>query len=187
MKSLIIYIIIFFSLNIQLAQAQDTQQYPSVVAALDATTDYELELDQIEVLSDVPLHIRVSPNIMIGDAPEVIDEELKRALVRSILRAFIHTDVDQIKITVQPNLIQTYTPYSSTLLDQPKYTINIERKNALSIINRLLKVESFDQLVGATIGGVYMSDFWNPSIESIFYNDQGNPTLDTSFRALVGK
>ena len=178
-----------FALSImQFSYAQEISRYPTVMEALEVTTDYEIEINQLEVLSEKPLHIRVSPEIVAGDHAFVIDEELKRALVYTVLRTFIHTDVDRVKVTVQPLLVETYRPtFKAAVIDKPKYTIDITRDKARAVIQRLLNIDDFKGLVGVNLGDGVMADLWKREIEHIFYNDQQAPGLDVFFKELGAK
>ena len=186
-KRLFTLFFIFALSLMQFGYAQEVSHYATIVETLDATTDYQSEFDQVKVLVEKPLHIRVSPSIMQGDVPIVIDEELKRALVRSVLRAFIHTDIDRIKVTVQPELIESLNPHQSRILNTPTYSVDISRSKAQEVLKRLLGIDDFKLLVGRNLGGAYMADFWSPDIEHIFYNDQQAPGLNVFFKELGAK
>lgn len=149
----------------------------SVKALIDDFGDFSTEGNEFEVVSEQPLHIRLSPVITNSDPQDVIDEQTKRALIYGVYRSFIHTDIDSITVTAQPLEVAQLFKRSAgdgKLLDKPKFTVTKTRAQALQDVKLFLPVDKMADLVKP---GDDFSSF-TKEFNQLYYNDQGGAGLD---------
>lgn len=133
--------------------------------------DFYPENKSYELISESPLHIRLSPMTMKGEHVDVLQEELKRAMIYGIYRSFIHTDVNEITVTVYP-VLTTFRPVSHTLLPDMAVTISKTRQQALRDVQKFVNVKSFAEL----LGGKELT--WTKQFNQLRFNDQGGAGLN---------
>jgi|tagenome__1003787_1003787.scaffolds.fasta_scaffold20956011_3 hypothetical protein len=159
-------------------------KFASVSAMMSSLNDYTQENGTFKILRREPLHIQVSPMVFPGDFPDVIDAEVKRAVIYGVYRSFIHTSVNQITVTAIPKELNPRTK-SSRYLGAYKRTVTKTRKEALDLVRRYLHVATFDALVeDQRIGGSVVSDIWTKAFNRLYYQDQGPPGLTTFYSEL---
>lgn len=159
-------------------------KFASVSAMMNSLKDYTQENGTFKVLRKEPLHIQVSPMTFPGDFPDVIDAQVKRAVIYGIYRSFIHTSVDQITVTAIPKELNPRTK-SSRYLNAYKRTVTKTRKEALDLVRRYLHVASLDALVeDQRIAGSVVPDGWTKAFNRLYYQDQGPPGLTIFFSEL---
>jgi hypothetical protein len=152
-------------------------KFASVPAMMNSLNDYTQENGTFKVLRREPLHIQVSPMVVPGDFPDVIDAEVKRAVIYGVYRSFIHTSVDKITVTAIPKELNLRTK-SSRYLGSYKRTVTKTRREALDLVRRYLHVATFDALVeDQRIGGSVVSGMWTKAFNRLYYEDQGSPGL----------
>jgi hypothetical protein len=140
--------------------------------------DFYPENKSYELISESPLHIRLSPMAVKGDHVDVIQEELKRAMIYGIYRSFIHTDVNEITVTVYP-VLTTFRPVSHTPLPDMAVTISKTRQQALRDAQKFVSVKSFAEL----LGGKDLT--WTKQFNQLRFNDQGGVGLDNFYSYMV--
>lgn len=131
-------------------------------------SDFYVENDSYQLVSKDPAHIRLSAPVVDGDHVDVIREQNQRALVYGIYRSLSLTDAQSITVTAVP--IEINFGKSSgkpKFLNDWKVTITKDRKQALSDINKIMKIKSLDEL--------FKSDNqWNDKFkDSVYYNATG--------------
>ena len=169
-------------------QNNNPTHYEDLIQVINKLTDYTEERGNFKVLSKSPFyHIQLSPIVFDGDPEFVIEEETKRAILEGIYRCFIHTDEDEIQVTSMPVLFDFNKKIiSNNYLKEYRITVHITRNHALSLLQKLLHVNSFKDLIGVNVSPAYLcEDCWNEKSNKIFFNDQGKPTLDTFFENLL--
>jgi len=129
-------------------------------------------------------HIRLSTTFVDGDIDKYVLEEVKRTFIYGIFRVFIHSDIEEIQLTVVPLLIDL-KPYK-TIGYKKEFSITgtIKREDALNVAKKLLNIESFNELVKITRIDNFQTETWNSTMLRAIYNDQGSPTLNLFFQEL---
>lgn len=161
-----------------ISSAGSISTFPDVKSMIDDFNDYSTSNGTFVVLTSKPLHIQLSPQVVKGDLPEVIKEQVNRALMYGIYRSFIHTQINDITVTAVPIEIN-FRNKKSILLSKYKKTISITRSEALSLVKKYINVASFSELVADTkIGTIVIHNQWTKDFNRIYYNDQGSPGLN---------
>ncbi len=108
---------------------------------------------------------------------EIVEEDLKRQSLTLLLRTFIHTNLNEVKVTATP----TYLDDNSR--DRKKsLTLQVTRDQIKSLLEKQ-GISSFEELVGPiSLNGEIVNDQWMPRTKPLFYNDQGPPTLNAFFK-----
>lgn len=160
------------------AQAQATQ-YPTAAAAFEGLGDYSTEDGTLAVESTKPLRIRISPTVVPGDLPKVVQAETRRAAVYAVLRVFAHTNATQVQVTSIPRSLNLKTG-NGELLKAPRASVSVDRATVDALVRSELKVSGFNGLVGGQL-----PDSWSPAAKRAMYSDGGPPGVER-FSQLLG-
>ena len=131
-------------------------------------SDFYAENNSYELVSKDPVHIRLSAPVVDGDHVDVIREQNQRALVYGIYRSLALTEAQSITVTAVPIEIDFgKNSGKPKFLNDWEVTVTKDRKQALSDINKVMKVKSLDEL--------FKSDNqWNDRFKnSVYYNAAG--------------
>jgi hypothetical protein len=150
------------------AQAAPAASFSSIKEAVEDDGDFDEGNGTFEIISDNPLHARFSPRIFKGDHADVIDEELKRAVIYGVYTAFVHTEAESVKISSTP-MVVTIKPVTATLQNTPKLEISITRSQALDAVKKFIPVKEASELVEqqGTDGFYYTT--WTPAFTELRY------------------
>lgn len=158
--------------------AGNATKFPSVEAMIEDFNDYSASNGTFKILATEPLHIQLSPQIAQGNLPEFIEDQVRRALVYGIYRAFIHTPVNQIMVTAVPKEIDLKT-WKTRYVPGYKRTISKTREEALALVKKYLRISSFSDLVTETkVRDIVFPNQWTKDFKRLYYNDQGYPGLN---------
>jgi hypothetical protein len=185
-KSLAMVLLTWLSLLVVPALSYGAQpsKFGSVQAMIKGLKDYSQENGTFKVLAREPLHIQLSPLVVPGDFPEVIDAQVKRAVIYGIYRSFVHSPVDRITVTAIP-LERNPRTDSTRYLSAYKRTVTKTRSQALELVRRHLRVATFDALVtDERVGQFVAPDQWTRAFNRLYYQDQGAPGLTRFFSEL---
>jgi hypothetical protein len=79
------------------SNANITRSFPTVKEMIEEFHDFSIEKGTFKVLKENPLHIQLSPRFLgspqypdAADEPEIIETEVKEAIVYGIYQSFIH-------------------------------------------------------------------------------------------------
>lgn len=159
-------------------------KFSSVQAMIKDFKDYSQGNGTFKVLAREPLHIQLSPIVVPGDFPEVIDAQVKRAVIYGIYRSFVHTPADRITVTAIP-LERNPRTDSTRYLTAYKRTVTKTRSQALELVRHHLRVTTFDALVAdERMGQLVVPDQWTKAFNRLYYQDQGAPGLTRFFSEL---
>lgn len=131
-------------------------------------SDFYVENNSYQLVSKDPVHIRLSAPVVDGDHADVIREQNQRALVYGVYRSLALTDAESITVTAVPVEISFgKSSGKPKFLNDWKVTITKDRKQALSDINKVMKLKNLDEL--------FKSDNqWNDKFKnSVYYNAAG--------------
>lgn len=165
---------VFLLCTIQLATA--ATKHSTLQEMFEDGSDFYPENGTLIIESETPAVIRLGTPVYANDPKDVVDFQVKRALIYGAIRPFIHTDVDKVKVTAFP-VLTSYNPHTFKALDTPSYSLTITRDGALKKLQQFLNVQSFDELV--TKHGAWSAEFNN-----LYYEDK-QPGLDVFFKALT--
>ncbi|MFK5892159.1 MAG: hypothetical protein QM504_02945 [Pseudomonadota bacterium] len=158
--------------------AGNTKKFPSVEAMIEKFNDYSVSNGTFKIIKNKPLHIQLSPQVVKGDFPEIIELQVKRALIYGIYRSYVHTNINNITVTAIPKEIN-FNNKKSKYLAGHKRTIFTTRSKALSLVKKYINVTSFSKLVKEEkMSGMVYYDQWIKDFDRIYYNDQGQPGLN---------
>lgn len=161
-----------------LSIAGNATTFPSVKVMIEDFSDYSASNGTFKILKKEPLHIQLSPQVVKGDLPEVIEDQVKRALVYGVYRAFVHTTINNIIVTAVPKEIN-FKNKKTKYISGYKRTISTTRNKALSLVKKHIHAASFSDLVTETkIGDMTFQNQWTKDFDRIYYNDQGHPGLN---------
>ena len=185
-KNLIKLILISFLFYYPLlAIAGSESKFKSVEAMIEEFSDYSVSNKTFKILKNEPLHIQLSPRVVKSDPSNVIELEVKRAVIYGVYRTFVHTNEGSITVTAIPREIN-FDNKKEKYLKEFKRTISITREKALELLKKNIKVKSFSQLVTEKkIGSLVFKDQWSKSFNRIYYNDQGSPGINLFFGELT--
>ena len=182
MKNIIF--ILFFTCISCYASAGESR-FSSVTEMIEEFSDYSSSNGTYNLSSSELLHIQLSPMVVDGDLPEVIEESIKRTIIYGIYRSFIHTGIEQITVTAIPMEI-SFKGGKNRYLKGYERTITISRDKAISLIKKHLKISNLSSLVTEiTISGMTINDQWSNEFKRIYYNDQGHPGITRFFGDLA--
>jgi hypothetical protein len=128
-------------------QQVDFPQYSNVIEMLEAAHDYEGH--NLEILSENPLHVRVSTDFVKGDSKQNMIEQTKRDIIYVAFQAFAETNIDKITVTSIPIIRENFNPnlpYDGKLQNNLKQTKTMTREQAMVIIEKYIKTKSFKDL-----------------------------------------
>ncbi len=128
-------------------QSVDFPKYATVIEMLEASHDYEGH--NLEIISETPLHIRVSKDFVKGDSEQNMIEQTKRDIIYVAFQAFSQTNIDKITITSIPIIRENFNPnlpYNGKLQNDFKQTKTVTREQALLILEKYIKTKSLEDL-----------------------------------------
>jgi|GEM_PF-4100514 len=85
--------------------AGDATKFSTVSKMIEAFDEYSTEGRTFRLISEHPLHIQISPVVVAGTSPRIIESMVHMAAVETVYRAFIHTAVDKLTVTALPKTL----------------------------------------------------------------------------------
>lgn len=164
------------ALLLALQHSSAADQHATLQEMFEDGSDFYPESGTLVIDSEKPAAFKLGTPVFATSRQDVIDYQLKRALIYGALRPFIHTDIDVVKVTAFP-VLTTYNPHTAKALDKPTYTITVTRDAAFKTVQRFLDVKDFGELVTE-----YGS--WSKEFNTLYYEDQ-KPGLDVFFNELI--
>ena len=122
-------------------------KYETVLEMLESAHDYEGH--NLEILSENPLHIRVSTDFVKGDLEQNMIDQTKRDIIYVAFQSFAETNIDKMTITSIPIIRENFSPnlpYDGKLQNNLKQTKTVTREQALVILEKYIKTKSFKDL-----------------------------------------
>lgn len=160
--------------------ASGPTQFADALDAFEEMADYTPDDGTLAIESTNPLVIRISPEVMQADAPDLTREMVLRAAVYGALRVFLHTDADAVRITSVPLLVRNLTDRSqNVLLDSPRATLSVTRAQVQEVVKTQLGLSGLSGLVGGL-----SPDSWSDTARRAMYSDEGPPGLESFAQAL---
>lgn len=166
------------------AFAESETKFKSVPEMIEDFGDYSKDNSTFEIISEHPLHIRLSPIVFGAEIPRVKKNLVKMAMVYGIYRSFIHTPIEKITVTAVPRKIYNIRePDKGELVPDEKVTLTKTREQALKVLQHFFPGKTFTDLVEVDkdVGSDQQSDLFS----RIYYPDQGEPGLEAFFEELT--
>ncbi|AXH61885.1 MULTISPECIES: hypothetical protein [Providencia] len=152
---------------------KQNEVYATMNDAMEYFSDYYPENNTLEIISESPLKIRLSPQAVSNDIVDVKELLTKRAVVYGVYRALINTPND--KVTVTSYLVDFD---GKKLEDSPEYTTTITKPQALEIIKKYIPVNNLSELTDDSCS--FTSQF-----NELRFDDSGKKGFDTFFNELI--
>ncbi|RXN69539.1 hypothetical protein D0Z62_18905 [Providencia rettgeri] len=152
---------------------KDNKIYATAKDAMEYFSDYYPENNTLEIISESPLKIRLSPQAASNDIVDVKELLTKRAVVYGVYRALINTPND--KVTVTSYLVDFD---GKKLKDSPEYTTTITKPQALEIINKYIPVNNLSELTDDSCS-------FTAQFNELRFDDSGKKGFDTFFKELI--
>jgi hypothetical protein len=142
--------------------------YPSISAMIDSSGDYASDNGTFQIISENPLHIRISRISMPEVSLDQLKYEAKEGIVYIAYTAFASTDIEEITITAVPKMYDAANNKDLGFNKQASYTATINRDIAQKVMQKIAGVNKFDDLLGEDVGnGVYFPDSPNDAFEKL--------------------
>lgn len=181
---------IFFLIPLT-SNANITKSFSTVKEMIEEFHDFSIEKGTFKILKENPLHVQLSPRFLgspqypdSADDPEIIETEVKEAIVYGIYQSFIHTPIQEITVTAIPQVFNINTK-KTKYLKKYKKTISITRQEALILVQKYLKVSAFSDLkTDKQVGELLIHDQWSDDFFRVYHNHIGEPSLNLFFEEL---
>jgi len=167
------------------AAKKDLVKFTSIKELMDHLGEYNEE-ETFKIVSNSPLHIQISPEIIEGDIPSTIEDLVKSSIVFVGVSTMAQTDYGDITITSVPVYFDFQTKKYTRYDDKYKKTAKVTREKVLSILKNEINVTSFGELYGSSYGGVDCDDCPGDKFNRLMYNDKP-PGLNRIFNLLSSK
>lgn len=149
--------------------AAPAKQLPSVEAVGEFTQDFTTEQGTLKVLKKKPLHIQL--RIGTESDSKYAAEAMFRAYLWGVYRTFLHTNVDEVTVTVvSPVAVDGNT----------KFTATSTRARALDTVQQIPGIKGWDDLLTA-------SQSWSEPMKRCMYSSYGKPGLRDCALGAAGK
>ncbi|MFD0893140.1 hypothetical protein KBB96_17105 [Luteolibacter ambystomatis] len=141
--------------------------FNSIPEMIEELGDYSSDNGTFEIIARKPLHIRLSRLVDPSESAQSVKDQNEQTLLYGILRAFIHTQTDEITVTAFP-IEQTDSKRRS--LRDMAVTLRVHRVDVLALISQVQPTKKFDDLlVVKDLGGF---ESYEPSeVYQRIYND----------------
>lgn len=159
------------------AQAAGATKYSSIVKMAEEVGEYPPDSGRFKVVAHRPLHIQVMPFGFASDVPQIAESRVHMVAVETLYRAFIHTSVDKITVTVLPKTVVPEKPEAGDFLTDLRVTITATRQQAHALLNRYFPGKTFDDLVN--------HDVKSKLFDRMTFPDQGEPGVERVFADLA--
>lgn len=133
--------------------------------------EFHEENNTYEQLGEDPKHIRLSPRVVEAESAENMQSAVQRAIMHGIFRVFVHTKINEIKITSVPVVLEFGKPKLDKFVVEYSRTLTVSRKQAEAALREMLGLALEDVVTDQDIGGTTFSDMWTKEFESIYYTD----------------
>ena len=160
--------------------------YDSIAEMIEDFGDFSASNGTFKVLKSkkVP-HIQLSPMVVPGDLHKVIVEEVKREALYGIYKTFIHTEIDRVRISVVPLLLEDIKKGKKRYLKNYSVTMEVTKDKATKVARDLLKIDSLRDAIDLKKSGEKVSAGWSSTFLKACYNDLGPPGLNQFYRSIT--
>lgn len=154
------------------------RKYSTISEMVEDLGDYSADNNTFKVVSEKPLHIRISKMAMPGMQTEELQKMSMSAIIYNAYQAFASTDIEEIKITAVPI---NFDPESSKLKGfntSARYTVDINKEKARQVMQKIVGVSNFEDLLGVDgENGQYFENSPNKLFDKLKSEDTAEEVL----------
>ncbi|MCR8956291.1 hypothetical protein M0765_000660 [Variovorax sp. S2] len=159
--------------------------FASAEKAFDELGDYSVELGQVKILKQSPLHIQIKAEAEAATvrlSPTVMVEQTAEVLAYGLFRMFIHTKANEVTVTALP-VLQTFSDKGSTekVLKDKSVQVRMTRAQAEKIAREVIGVQNLDDLVVKELVGWG----WSKQMQKTL-GQRGSSVVDPAFLRVLG-
>ncbi|EPN6604913.1 hypothetical protein ACT2QZ_004414 [Providencia rettgeri] len=152
---------------------KQNEVYATMNDAMEYFSDYYPENNSLEIISELPLKVRLSAVAFEQDGQDVKELLAKRAIVYGVYRSLINTPND--KVTVTSYLVDTN---GKKLKGSPEYTATITKPQALAITKKYVPINNLSELTDDSCS-------FTAQFNELRFDDSGKKGFDTFFNELI--
>lgn len=146
-------------ISVSVAFAAPAKQFKNMVEVGDFTQDFMAETGTLKVVKKKPMHLEL--RIGRESDSKYAAEAMFRAYLWGVYRTFLHTNADEVTVTVvSPVAVDGNTKFSATST----------RARALATVQQIPGIKGWDDLLTA-------SQSWSEPMKSCMYSSYGKPGL----------
>ncbi|MNK68401.1 hypothetical protein D3C87_877580 [compost metagenome] len=140
-----------------LGKAAAPPVFPNAQVAFDELGDYSVELGQVKLLKQSPLHVQINAEVEAATVrrfPMVMVEKTAEVLAYGLFRMFIHTKASEVTVTALP-VLQTFSDKGSTekALKDKSVQVRMTRAQAEKVARDVVGVQNLNDLVAKELMG----------------------------------
>lgn len=160
--------------------------FSSAEKAFDELGDYSVELGQVKILKQSPLHVQINAEAEAASVrkfPELMVEQSAEVLAYGLFRMFIHTKANDVTVTAIP-VLQTFSDKGSTekVLKDKSVQVRMTRAQAEKVAREVIGVQNLNDLVAKELVGWG----WSKPMQMILGQGRGNKGVDPAFLKALG-
>lgn len=147
---------------------------------IEAMADFSSENGSFDLISEQPLNFKLVSKPEIYRDRQKREEDVNRAFLYGVYRAFLHTDVDEVTVTAISSDLISVNPFTKKDSEEYKVSATVKRETALQAIQIVLpKIKSLNEIISRQeIAGAYVDGLWTDEFESIYYkHDKQNQII----------
>ena len=160
--------------------------FPSAEKAFDELGDYSVELGQVKILKQSPLHVQIKAEAEAATvrlSPTVMVEQTAEVLAYGLFRMFIHTKANEVIVTALP-VLQTFSDKGSTEkeLKDKSVQVRMTRAQAEKLARDVIGVQNLNDLVAKELVGWG----WSKPMQMTLGQGRGSKGVDPAFLKSMG-
>lgn len=154
--------------------------------AFDELGDYSVELGQVKILKQSPLHVQINAEVeaaSVRQFPSLMIEQTAEVLSYGLFRMFIHTKAAEVTVTAVP-VLQTISDkgISEKVLKDKAVQVRMTRSQAERVAREVVGVQSLNDLVAKELVGWG----WSGPMQKVLGRGLGNKGVDPAFLRSLG-
>ncbi|ATA57224.1 hypothetical protein CKY39_31355 [Variovorax boronicumulans] len=158
--------------------------FPNAQVAFDELGDYSVELGQVKLLKQSPLHLQINAEVEAATVrrfPMVMVEKTAEVLAYGLFRTFIHTKANEVTVTALP-VLQTFSDKGTTekVLKDKSVQVRMTRAQAERVARDVVGVQNLNDLVAKELMG------WGWSKPMLNTLGAGGRGVDPAFLKALG-
>jgi hypothetical protein len=160
--------------------------FPSAEKAFDELGDYSIELGQVKILKQSPLHVQIKAEVeaaTVRISPTVMVEKMAEGLTYGLFRMFIHTKASDVTVTALP-VLQTFSDKGSTekVMKDKSVQVRMTRAQAEKVARDVIGVQNLNDLVAKELVGWG----WSRPMQMTLGQGRGSKGVDPAFLKALG-
>jgi hypothetical protein len=169
-----------------LGKAASPPVFSNAEKAFDELGDYSVELGQVKILKQSPLHVRINAEVEAASVrvfPEMMVEQSAEVLAYGLFRMFIHTKANDVTVTAVP-VQQTFSDKGSTekVLKDKSVQVRMTRAEAEKVARDVIGVQNLNDLVAKELVGWG----WSKPMQMTLGQGRGSKGVDPAFLKALG-